>query len=644
MGSFLDKIAKRLAVAKGSETLDGKTMTGEQPNKVVINPDIVRHNESFKSFLDILIEAKKNDSEKKEQNKEGVLHEVLVHKHLVEKHGAVAREFDDGRENAEDAHKRIATDLYGKNYEKNPEYKDASKKAEGAADEIKNEEGNRWKKGKTQVAWTSKHGDVQKLTGTPATQKGDSSDLYIHHPHLSGDDKFGGYSLKKTDKKNEDPPVSNGGRADVDKTLGTSTDEHVNSAKEKMFKQFPHLRGKSTEDIKAEVKSNPEIKEAESKTRDEMLKNISSSWSKGFENMDHDKKVSVLREAMRANPTGYRHARVISGGTNGDFTHKTVHPVTQHDEYLNDPKNVRTEVNGNSVRFYHQHPTTGEKTPLLQIRAKSAGSAGIFGSTKTSGEHYKLKKDKSVGRILNTNDPIQVEAKHETAPEPKTTAASKKTKKTEAPASEPERHHTLFWGRVNPPTAGHEQAYNVVRKVARQNGGTSSIVLSRSTDPKKNPLTPEQKEKHAKRAFPKVNTSVADPQHPTLLHQLSKLHEQGVTNLHMVAGSDRHPEYRKLINQYNGVKGNHGYYNFKKVELHSAGERDPDEEGTAGISASSQRAHATNGRQKEFAAASPSTMKPAHVKELYNDVRTGLSTPAPKKLKNVVKTKIAKAS
>ena len=193
------------------------------------------------------------------------------------------------------------------------------------------------------------------------------------------------------------------------------------------------------------------------------------------------------------------------------------------------------------------------------------------------------------------------------------------------PGSSFSRHHTLFWGRANPPHAGHQQAYELVKNLARKYGGTSSIVLSRTYDPKKNPLTPAQKEMHAKRAFPDVNTSVADAQHPTLLHQLSKLHENGVTDLHMVAGQDRIPEYQKLINQYNGVQGPHGYYNFKNIMIHSSGDRDPDAEGVAGISASSQRAHAAKGDMDSFAAGAPSTMSKKHVQELYNDVRAGLS-------------------
>ena len=193
------------------------------------------------------------------------------------------------------------------------------------------------------------------------------------------------------------------------------------------------------------------------------------------------------------------------------------------------------------------------------------------------------------------------------------------------------KHHTLFWGRANPPHAGHEAAYDVVKKTAKKNGGTSSMVLTRSQDPKKNPLTPTQKEEHAKASFPDVNTFVTDKDHPTLMHHLSKLHENGITDLHLVAGSDRIPEYQRLLDQYNGVHGNHGYYNFKKINIHSSGDRDPDAEGVAGISASVMRAHAGAGRQKEFEAGAPSAMKPEQRTKMYNDVREGMAAGKGKK-------------
>ena len=40
------------------------------------------------------------------------------------------------------------------------------------------------------------------------------------------------------------------------------------------------------------------------------------------------------------------------------------------------------------------------------------------------------------------------------------------------------------------------------------------------------------------------------------------------------------------------VKSRHGYYDFKKIEVISAGERDPDADGASGMSASKMRAAA----------------------------------------------------
>ena len=45
------------------------------------------------------------------------------------------------------------------------------------------------------------------------------------------------------------------------------------------------------------------------------------------------------------------------------------------------------------------------------------------------------------------------------------------------------------------------------------------------------------------------------------------MHEQGHTHVTMVAGSDRVHEFQKLADNYNGKKGNHGYYKFKHLKL-----------------------------------------------------------------------------
>jgi len=187
-----------------------------------------------------------------------------------------------------------------------------------------------------------------------------------------------------------------------------------------------------------------------------------------------------------------------------------------------------------------------------------------------------------------------------------------------------EKHGVLAFGRMNPPTLGHEKLVNKVQDIAKTIGGSAHIVVSHSQDPKKNPLTAAQKVKHAKRAFSGVNVSSSDSSAPNFLSQAAKLHKQGITHLHMVAGSDRTDEYHKLLNKYNGVKGPHGSFNFKHITVHSAGDRDPDAEGVEGMSASKMREHASKGNFKEFRKGVPSKMSDAHAKEMYNHVRQGM--------------------
>ena len=187
-----------------------------------------------------------------------------------------------------------------------------------------------------------------------------------------------------------------------------------------------------------------------------------------------------------------------------------------------------------------------------------------------------------------------------------------------------EKHAVLAFGRMNPPTTGHEVLVNKVKDVAKEVGGTHHIVLSHSQDKEKNPLTSQQKVKHAKRFFPDTNISVANKEHPTFLSQASELHKKGVTHLHMVAGSDRVGEYHKLLHKYNNVKGSHGHFNFKHIEVHSAGERDPDAEGTSGMSASKMRAHAGANEFHHFKKGIPGHVPEHHAKELFHDVRKGM--------------------
>jgi hypothetical protein len=187
----------------------------------------------------------------------------------------------------------------------------------------------------------------------------------------------------------------------------------------------------------------------------------------------------------------------------------------------------------------------------------------------------------------------------------------------------PEKHAVMAFGRMSPPTTGHAKLVDKVKEVAAEHNASHHVVLSHTQDSSKNPLSAKTKLKHAKRFFPNTNLSTSDSEHPTFLHHAAKLHQQGVTHLHMVAGSDRVEEYKKKLAQYNGkLKG--ALFNFKKITVHSAGERDPDAEGTEGMSASKMRGHAAKGNFKEFKKGIPSHVPEHHAKELMHDVRKGM--------------------
>ena len=186
-------------------------------------------------------------------------------------------------------------------------------------------------------------------------------------------------------------------------------------------------------------------------------------------------------------------------------------------------------------------------------------------------------------------------------------------------------HKVMAFGRMNPITSGHEAVVNKVHEIAKKHNADHVVIVSHSQDAKKNPLTGEQKVAHAKNAFPGTNVQSASKEHPTILHHAAQAHSTGAQHLHVVAGSDRHEEMHNLLHKYNGQKAAHGHYNFKSITVHSSGARDPDAEGTTGISASKMREHAASGNKAAFHAGAPSKMKPEHKDAMYNDVRKGMN-------------------
>ena len=186
----------------------------------------------------------------------------------------------------------------------------------------------------------------------------------------------------------------------------------------------------------------------------------------------------------------------------------------------------------------------------------------------------------------------------------------------------PELKHASFcFGRMNPPTIGHEQLINTVAQSAQS--GKYFIFVSHSQDAKKNPLDPQTKISFIKRMFPEHAEHIVDRAGlTTILHAATMLYDAGINSVTFVAGSDRIGQFQKLLTDYNGVEGKaHGYYKFENIEFVSSGDRDPDADGLSGVSASRAREAAAAGDIKAFAQA---TGAGKLTQELYDAVRSGM--------------------
>lgn len=187
---------------------------------------------------------------------------------------------------------------------------------------------------------------------------------------------------------------------------------------------------------------------------------------------------------------------------------------------------------------------------------------------------------------------------------------------------ESEKTAVMTFGRFNPPTVGHEKLIHKVESVAKQHNGTAHIVASHSEGNAKNPLPADKKVGYIKKvASQGTKVSSSSGEAPTLLHQAAKLHSQGHQHLVMVAGQDRVKEYHTLLHKYNNVSSKHGHYNFKSIKVVSAGQRDPDAEGTEGMSGTKMRAHARAGEMKQFKSGLPKALHP-HAEEIANHIRS----------------------
>lgn len=179
----------------------------------------------------------------------------------------------------------------------------------------------------------------------------------------------------------------------------------------------------------------------------------------------------------------------------------------------------------------------------------------------------------------------------------------------------------VTWGRLNPPTIGHQKLIEKTATFARRWGADYYIFATHTVDKKKNPLKSDRKVEWMKKMFPThADHIIYDPSINVIEKMLIYIQELGYDEIAWVAGSDRVPEYKsRWAETYNGKN-----YYFPYFKVVSAGERDPDADGASGMSASKMRAAAADGDTATFRKGIPETLDNSHVIQLMKEVREGL--------------------
>lgn len=186
---------------------------------------------------------------------------------------------------------------------------------------------------------------------------------------------------------------------------------------------------------------------------------------------------------------------------------------------------------------------------------------------------------------------------------------------------EKSRKHVAFaFGRMNPPTIGHARLINATARASM--GGDYWIFLSHTQDSIKNPLDYNTKVDFVKAMFPQHADHISYGSLRTIMEIMEFLYHHNYTDVTYVCGNDRLPAFKELLNKYNGQEGGKTYYKFDSIDIVSSGPRDPDDDGVAGVSASSAREAAERGNFEEF---KKITGAGKYAKQLYRKVRQGMN-------------------
>lgn len=177
----------------------------------------------------------------------------------------------------------------------------------------------------------------------------------------------------------------------------------------------------------------------------------------------------------------------------------------------------------------------------------------------------------------------------------------------------------LAFGRMNPPTIGHEKLVQECAKIARREGCDYQIYLSNTNKKPKDPLDPQTKIKLVRKMFPShadhihVDKEIFNPF--KLLAKFNSEYDEVI----WVAGGEDAPNYDQRFQAHMKTETPDFYY--RSLVVHSSGERSADAEGASGMSATKMRNFALQSDFNSFRAGMPTTISDADCKKVMKTIQ-----------------------
>ena len=174
------------------------------------------------------------------------------------------------------------------------------------------------------------------------------------------------------------------------------------------------------------------------------------------------------------------------------------------------------------------------------------------------------------------------------------------------------------WGRMNPPTIGHEKMIKfTIDKAGRDDWW---VMSTHSHGGEKNPISYEDKIMYLKKMFPKHADHIYEgPASQTIIKVMQFL-QPDYDHVVAVVGDDQFAWLNSMLPKQNGTDD----YTFDKIEVLNAGKRKKGATGAEGASSTLIKEHAEKVETRAFYNMLPDKLSISQKSDLMAEVRKGM--------------------